>query len=181
MNLSLNLLDIVLMVILAISIVLGLIKGFIRELFSLAFFIIAVVLSFLYYFETGNLFLAQLRNRDLANFVGFILIFALVVIVGAVVTWAIKKIFVVGPLKSVDRMLGGVFGLVRGILVSAIIVFGLVVFPVDDRLVVESRFSPYVLRTIGIFLDVLPEKFKERFHLYEREDEQINHRTGRTV
>lgn len=178
---NLNILDIIFIVVIVTSVVFGFVKGFIRELFSLVFFIIAVVLSFLYYFEAGNVFLKQIKNRDMANFVGFILIFISVLLVGSLVTHVIKRIFVIGPLKSIDRILGGAFGLLRGILISAILVFGLISFPVDIRLVTESRISPFLINTIEIFFGIFPQKFRQKFEIFQDHDRQENNRTGRTV
>jgi len=177
----LNILDVIFLMIVVFSVLFGIIKGFVRELFSLAFFILAVVLSFLYYFEVGNSFLGYIKKRDIANFVGFLIIFVVVLIIGALVTYFMKKIFVVGPLKSIDRILGGVFGLIRGILVSAILLLGLIVFPVSDNLILKSQLSPYILKTVEVVLNLFPEKFKEKFKFFKFEDGQKNNRTGRSV
>jgi membrane protein required for colicin V production len=158
----LNFLDILLIIILFLSILFGILKGFIRELFSLAFFIIGVVLAFLFYYEVGELFMPYLKNREVSNFIGFITIFVLVLMVGSLVTYLIKKLFTLGPLKNIDMILGGVFGLLRGILIASIIVFALIVFPVNDNLVTQSRLSPYVLTTIEVFIHFLPVKYQEK-------------------
>jgi membrane protein required for colicin V production len=176
-----NILDIVFLIVIILSVVFGILKGFIRELFSLAFFIIAVVLSFLFYFEAGNLFLKQIKNRNIANFAGFILIFVSILIIGSLVTFVIKKLFVIGPLKSIDRILGGVFGLLRGVLISAILVFGLISFPLDDQLVLKSRLSPVIIQTIEVFINLFPDKLKQKFNQYFNHDRQENSRSGRTV
>ncbi|MCP5108344.1 MAG: CvpA family protein [bacterium] len=186
---KLNILDIVFMVVILFSILLGVIKGFIRELFSLAFLIIAVVLAFLFYSEAGTFLMKYLENREVSNFAGFVSIFAVVLIVGAVVTYFIKKILTVGPLKAVDRILGGVFGLLRGILLAGIIVFGLIVFPVDDSLILKSKLSPYVMSTIGVFLKLLPGNVRKKFEFLDQRtnikkdnhDGKKNSRIGRTV
>jgi membrane protein required for colicin V production len=157
-----NILDIVLIIILALSILLGIIKGFIRELFSLAFFIIGVVLSFLFYNEVGGIYMPGFKNRDISNFAGFITIFVLVLIVGAVVTYFVKKIFTIGPLKAIDMILGGLFGLLRGILIASIIVFAIIVFPVNDNLIIKSQLSPYVIKSIEVFVHFLPAEYKEK-------------------
>ena len=159
---GLNLLDIVVILIVSLSILFGIIKGFIRELFSLAFFIIGVILSFLFYNDVGKIYLPHLKNRDVANFAGFITIFVLVLVLGTIVTYVIKKIFTIGPLKGIDMIFGGVFGLIRGVLICAIIVFALIVFPVNDKLIVESRLSPYLLSTIEVVIHFLPAKYKEK-------------------
>jgi membrane protein required for colicin V production len=172
---------VVFLIIVVFSVLFGILKGFVRELFSLAFFILAVILSFLYYFEVGNIFLSYIKNRDIANFVGFLLVFVIVLIAGALVTYFMKKIFVVGPLKSIDRILGGVFGMVRGILVSAIILLGLIVFPVNDNLILKSQFSPYILTTVKVVLNLFPEKIKVKFKFFEFENGQKNNRAGRSI
>jgi membrane protein required for colicin V production len=163
---GLNSLDVAFLVIISISILLGVLKGFIRELFSLAFFLIAVILSFLFYHEVGTFYLKFIKNRDISNFTGFITIFIIVIIVGSVVTYLIKKIFTLGPLKSVDRILGGLFGLVRGVLISGIIVFGFIAFKVNDALIIKSKLSPYLIHTVKIFYKLLPENIKDNSSYY---------------
>lgn len=157
-----NVLDIVLIVIVSLSILFGIIKGFIRELLSLAFFILAVVLAFLFYHEVGDMFMSSVKSRDISNFAGFITIFVVVLIIGTVITYFAKKVFTIGPLKGVDKIMGGVFGLLRGILISAIIVFALVAFPVNDNLILKSGLAPYVMKTIDVFFNFLPEKYRDK-------------------
>ena len=167
---SFNLLDIIILMILFLSVMLGIIKGFIRELFSLAFFIIASVLSFLFYREVGSLFMKHVKSKDVSNFIGFITIFVVVLIVGSFVTYFLKKILTIGPLKSVDKILGGVFGLIRGILISAIIVFALISFPVNDNLILKSQLSPHVMKAIDVFFDLLPIQFKEKINVIKTKE-----------
>ena len=161
MTSTFNTLDLAFIVIIGISILLGVLKGFIRELFSLAFFLIAVILSFLFYTEAGAFFIKYFKNKDISNFAGFISIFCFVLIVGALVTFFIKKIFTIGPLKAVDRILGGAFGLVRGILISGIIVFGFMAFKVNEQVIVKSTLAPYLVGTIKVFYSLLPKEIKE--------------------
>lgn len=140
---GLNILDIIFIVIILLSMFLGILKGFIKELFSLVFLIIAAVLSFLYYSEIGGFLLKYIKNKNISKFVGFVLIFVIVLIVGSLVTFFLKKIFVLGPLKSIDKILGGVFGLIRGILISCVIVFGLIASKVDGKLCIDSKLFPF--------------------------------------
>lgn len=158
---SLNFLDILFLTIVILSTLFGVLKGFIRELFSLAFFIIALILSFLYYSDVGTIYSKHL-SENIANFAGFVTVFVIVLVVGTLVTYFIKKMFVLGPLKTIDRIFGGVFGLVRGILIAALIVFIMIAFQINDDLVRKSRLSPYVLETIKSVFKLTPEKFKEK-------------------
>ena len=177
----LNLLDFIFIIIVFLSILLGVVKGFVRELFSLAFFIIGVILAFLFYNEVGDLFFKQMKNRDVANFIGFIIVFTMVLIVGSIVTFVIKKAFVVEPLKSIDRILGGVFGLLRGILISAILVLGFMMFPINDEMLSKSQLSPYLYQTIKIVTTFFPENIKEKLKIRRKNDGQKDIRAGRTV
>jgi len=161
--LKFNVLDIVMLIVLSLSIIFGIIKGFIRELLSLAFFIIAVVLAALYYSDVGKWLGDPVKDKDIANFIGFILIFTTVLIIGTLITYFTKSIFTIGPLKSIDKILGGLFGLVRGILIASIIVFALVAFPVNDSLVLNSRLSPYIMKTIDVVMNFVPLKYRQKF------------------
>jgi membrane protein required for colicin V production len=158
----LNVLDVIIIIVLFMSIFFGILKGLVRELLSLAFFAIAVALAFLFYNDVGTMLLKYISDKEVAKFTGFIVIFTTVLIIGSIVTYYVKKVFVVGPLKPIDRILGGVFGLLRGILISGVIVFGLIAFPVNDKLVLKSQLSPYVMKTIDVFYKLLPGKYQEK-------------------
>lgn len=158
---SLNFLDILFLAIVILSTLFGVIKGFIRELFSLAFFIIALILSFLYYADVGMIY-GKYLSKNIADFAGFVTIFVVVLAAGTLVTYFIKKIFVLGPLKTIDRIFGGVFGLVRGVSIAALIVFIMIAFRINDSLVRKSRLAPFVLETIRVVFKITPEKFKEK-------------------
>ncbi len=186
---GLNVLDIVFLSIVGISVLLGIIKGFIRELFSLFFLIIGGVLAFLFYNDVGSLLMKLLKNRAAANFAGFIVIFAGVLIVGAIITYAIKKIFSFGPLKAVDRILGGGFGLVRGILITAIFVLMFLAFPIHDDLLSKSKLAPYLVDTIRVVMKWFPESVSQKMKFIDRvdinkgrkHDRRENNRIGRSV
>jgi len=179
---SLNWLDGVFIAIILVSMVMGVVKGLVRELLSLAFFVLAVVLSFLYFRDLGLRFSSSIHNREIANMVAFGAIFVGVLLVGALVTWAARKIFSVGPLRSMDRILGGAFGCIRGLLISGIVVFLLVVFPVNERITQESRLSPILLRTVNLVLRAVPDEYRQQINEFFRKvNGQKNPRVGRSV
>lgn len=161
-------LDIVFLIIVGISILMGIIKGFIRELFSLIFLIIGVVLAYLFYDDVSAILMKYVNNQNIANFLGFTGIFTLVLIVGAVLTYLIRKIFTVGPLKAVDRILGGIFGLLRGILISIIIILVLQAFPTQNDLLNKSKFSPYMISPAQTILTWLPKNVSDKLKFIDK-------------
>lgn len=173
--LDLNWLDGIFIAIIFISAMFGIIKGLVRELLSLAFFVIAVMLSFLFFRDLGSRLQSTIRNPEIANIVAFGIIFIAVLIVGAIVTWTARKIFSVGPLKAMDRILGGAFGLIRGTLIAGIIVFLLVVFPVNEKITRESTLSPYLLYTFNMVLKAVPGDYRDQIQrFFKKENGQKN-------
>jgi uncharacterized membrane protein required for colicin V production len=62
-------------------------------------------------------------------------------------------------------LLGGAFGLVRGLVIAAGIVTVLLAFSPwpPPGSVVDSKFMPYVISVSGIFADLTPREIKEAF------------------
>ncbi len=137
-----------------------------------------MVLSFLYYADLATIY-TEYMTRNIANFAAFVTIFVAILIIGTLVTYFVKKVFILGPLKTIDRILGSVFGLIRGIAIAAVIVFIMIAFQVNDNLVRESRLCPYVLETIESVFHITPDKFKEKKDkIIDDYSRQKNSRTG---
>ncbi len=166
MSFDLNLLDIVYIVIMFISILFGILRGFIKELFSIIFLILAVVLSILFYKDIGYFFKKFINNPEVANFAGFVTTFLLILIAGIIITFLFKKLIVIGPLKSIDRLLGALFGFVRAILICSILLFGIIAFPGDRKGIVrKSQFSPYIFKVIKVIMEFVPEKISKNIYI----------------
>ena len=73
-----------------------------------------------------------------------------------------RKIIVIGPIKSVDRLLGVFFGFLRAALICSILLFGILAFPGDKKgIVSDSQFAPQVFKVIKVIMGFIPENFKE--------------------
>ena len=68
--------------------------------------------------------LKKKSGRTVADFIAFLIIFFFILVIGSIVTYFIKKIIVRGPMRSIDRILGAFFGLIRGILICSVIIYG---------------------------------------------------------
>lgn len=109
-----------------VSILVGILRGFIKESLSLITWILAVWLGITFCVEAGE-FISQFINIPNPKFrmsAGFALIFIGTLFAGAIIGFIITKLFVRGPLKGIDRVLGIGFGALRG---GAIVVALLVV------------------------------------------------------
>ena len=162
MSLDWNLLDVIFIIITFVSILIGILRGFVKELLSIIFLILAVVLSILYYKNAGDIFKGSINSSEVSNFIGFISIFIIVLIAGTLITFFLRKIIVIGPIKSVDRLLGAFFGFLRAALICSILLFGILAFPGDKKgIVSDSQFAPQVFKIIKVIMGFIPENFKK--------------------
>jgi len=66
-------------------------------------------------------------------------------------------------LRWTDRLLGAVFGVLRGWLVVAIIFLAMTAFPVTGNLVANSISGEFFLTSAGIVVRFAPEDLREGF------------------
>src|SRR5437763_10778637 len=95
-----NWLDIVLLLILAASVATSFRKGFSREIIGLVTVLAAIVLGIWFYGIAGAVFLPYLSSPGAAHLAGFALVFAGVLIVGALVSAIVGKFLRVTGLRS---------------------------------------------------------------------------------
>lgn len=125
--------DYVIIGIIIISILVGVIRGFIKEAFSLAVWAAAFLVAFQY---SGALALQLEEHIALPSArtsLAFVGLFLAVLLVGGLVTFLVGKLVEKTGLSGTDRLLGGVFGGVRGLILVLVLmlVAGLTPVPQD--------------------------------------------------
>lgn len=113
--------DFAVMAVLLISLLLGLWRGFIHEVLSLLGWPIAFVLSNIY--ANNIVRLIPLANDSLRLSVVYVLLFAVVLIAWGVLVMMLTKLLKAMGSGWPDRMLGGLFGILRGGFVVLILVW----------------------------------------------------------
>jgi membrane protein required for colicin V production len=157
-----NWFDILLLVIIAITVVLGAIRGFLRQIIGLLAVVIGLVLAIKYYSFGAEVF-AFTRNDILAQLLGFFLIFLAILCVGWVINILLAKA-VRGPFKSLNRFLGAGLGLIKGVLICGVVVFGFLVFPVNTKALEGSQLTPYCIRIAKTAYNLIPQELKDKFN-----------------
>jgi len=160
-----NWLDFVLGLILLLSVIGGLRAGLAREVISLAALVVGVVCGLWFHGLVGALFLPYLSSRQLANAIGFFVIMGGIVAVSALACWLVDKLLKAVRLSWLNRLLGGVFGLLRGALIGAVIVMALMAFSVKPppNSVARSRLAPHVVEAAHVMASIAPHEVKEGF------------------
>jgi len=159
----LNWLDIVLLLVLGLSLIGGLKKGIAREIIGLIAAIVAFVCGLWFYGSAGSFLLPYVSHKGVANFIGFLGVFLGVVLLGTGVGFLLKMLLKWAGLSWLDRLMGGVFGILRGILFSIVLVLALMAFTPapPPSSVVRSRLAPYVIDAAHICPNMAPREVKD--------------------
>lgn len=161
-----NWLDFVLAAILGISVGTGIWKGFFRLSIGLAATILSILLASWFYGMAASFFSPYLKEESLANFLGFISILLFVQLCGLLLTKILSLSFKKAGLGWLDRLLGGVFGFVRAVLISSVFVMILTAFSWNPppAAVAESSLAPYVMEGARILVYLCPREIRDGFH-----------------
>ena len=159
-----NSLDLVLLFVMTISVAISAFRGGIRELFSLAAIVAGFMLASRYYHAASSTllrFTEHARVNEMISFVG-IFIFAAVLIsfIGAHLTHIVER----SRLKPLNTFLGMAVGALKGIVISALIVYAIMVFvAVKDPIIADSRAFPYLTRVSGMISPIASGFFRDEF------------------
>jgi membrane protein required for colicin V production len=159
---TLSTLDIILLVVLLATLVLGLIKGLVRQVIGLVAVVAGLVLAARYYPRAGAFVHKIISNPIVADFIGFLILFAAVIAVGGLIGLLVSKLMK-GPLNFLDHVLGGVFGLIKGVLICGVIVFALLVFEVRRDALAGSRLAPLCFHATRAVVRLIPGDLKAKF------------------
>jgi len=153
-----NLLDIVILVVIASSIFLGLRIGIIKAALSLAGVIVGVILAGRYYVSLAEQ-LTFISQEDVAEGVAFAIILIVVMVIAGILATFLKWAASAVMLGWVNRLGGAVFGLVLGaILCGALLAIWVKFFGIAG-VVSQSSLAAILLDRFPAVLALLPEEF----------------------
>ena len=110
-------LDWALLAVLLVSALVGLWRGLVYEVLSVAGWVLAFVLAQAWAEPVGALLPMEGAAAALRLAAGFVVVFIAVAFAAGLLSWLIKKMVESVGLRPVDRVLGGVFGVVRGMVI----------------------------------------------------------------
>lgn len=115
--------DLVIVGVLAISVLIGLWRGLISELLSLAAWIAAFWIAWALGPVVGSWLKPWVTSDTARLMVGYVICFAVVLVVGALLRVVFRRLLWSTGLSGLDRLLGMVFGFLRGVLLVSLAVF----------------------------------------------------------
>jgi membrane protein required for colicin V production len=152
-------------------------KGLVREIISLVALLAGFILAAFYYRVPAAYFSDLTRTQSIADLIGFMIIFLGILAIGAVSALLVNRFIKMASLQWIDRLLGGLFGFLRGWAVASVLVLAMVAFPLrDNALLARSALAPYLLAGARAAVLMVPQDLKDRFHEeYRKVIEKLNH------
>jgi membrane protein required for colicin V production len=155
-----TLLDILLLVVMLISGLLAMIRGFMREILSIGAWIVAALASLYAYPHVLPLAKGYINSNMVATAASVGGVFLLTLLVVSLLTVRVSDMILDSRVGALDRTLGFLFGLARGlfVVVVAYVFFTWLVPPHSRPTWVKEAKSAVVLESTGEWLkSVLPE------------------------
>src|SRR4029077_7331398 len=114
--------DYTILAVLALSVLMGLWRGFIGEVLALVCWVLAFWVAWMFGPALAEHFSASISTPSARVLLAYVLYFVALVIAGAIVAFLMRKLVEGSGLSGSDRLLGMVFGLVRGFALVTLVV-----------------------------------------------------------
>ena len=135
--------DNLILIVIAISSAFGVRRGFIKEIMSLLSWIAALLVSRVYSVSFASIIENLIDNPSVRYVIAFSVLFVIIIMLGTLLNHLMSKLLVVTGLKTIDRLLGAVFGVARGTVIVLVGLFILNVFVSESEWWQQSTLIPY--------------------------------------
>lgn len=160
-----NLLDILLVILIAASVATGFVAGFARVGIGFLATVVGLVFGFWFYGIPAATIHKYVSSEALSYIFGFLLVFLGCIAVGGLIAKLLSKLFKWTGLTWLDRLFGGAFGVVRGALIAIVFVAVLMAFvskPLPNWMV-DSKLLPYAVDASDVCASLAPQALKDAF------------------
>lgn len=163
-------LDLVVVVILALSAIVGLFRGFFREVISVATWVLSIWVAIRFSPDLAVHVPASIEEPALRVGIAFALVFLLGLIIGGVIGVIVGRLVRRIGLGGLDRFLGLIFGLARGVLIALLLVLAGRLLAFDSHPAwQESLTVPWLETALERVLEAVPEAWRERLEPGDRD------------
>ena len=157
--------DLIIIVIIVISALISLVRGFVKESISLASWLFAGFIAFIYFTPLADLLEPYIESPTIRTGSSFAILFVSSLIVGAIINFMVSQLVSKTGLTGTDKSLGVVFGTARGVLIVVIVLALLTeLTPMpSESWWKESTMIEYFASMASWMKEVLPEDIAGKF------------------
>jgi membrane protein required for colicin V production len=147
--------DLIILGIILVSCLLGIFRGLVKEALSLVFWIGAAILASVFSGVLAARLAGLIDSQVLRQITAFVLIFVFTVFAGGLISNLISRLMSKAGLGGVDRALGALFGIIRGVVIVTVIVALTAPLEITREIYGESILTPYIMEladfSLGLF------------------------------
>ena len=157
-------LDVAMIVIAGFCLIRGIFRGLIKEISSIVGVLAGYYAAYTYYGYPAKLLSQWMSNAAYVNLLSFFIIFCFVFLIISILGVIIKYLLSISHLGWADRISGAVFGVVKGLLIAAILLVAMTAFlPKEAPVVKKSILAPHVSLISETMAKVVPQQMKQAF------------------
>ncbi len=159
-----SMVDIAIVGVILASLLVGISRGFVREVLSLTSWVVALWAAYMYV-GIGEVLLAPyIAQPPLRAVASFVAIFVLVLIVASLLGNLISRLLSIGGLGGVNRTLGMLFGIGRGVIIVALLLLMSIFFELPFQPWWQEPFLVhYFMPVADILRELMPSDFAVYF------------------
>jgi membrane protein required for colicin V production len=152
--------DWILLAVLALSLLLGLWRGIVQEVLSLAGWVAAFYVSQMYAPIAAAWLPMEGSSQMLRYAAGFVVVFVAVLVATVLVSFVVKKLISAVGLGPLDRLLGSLFGLMRGVVILLAVTVLVGMTPMRETLAwKQAQGAQWLQQFLHVLKPVLPADF----------------------
>ena len=163
-----QIIDIIIGTLLVVGLIMGLVKGLVKQVASLAGLVCGLLVGRAFYMPVGGFFVKIFKlSVEASHITAFVLILILVPLLFSLVGWLLSKLLSAISLGWINRLLGGLVGVLKFALLAGVIITGIEIFDQRDSLIAKEQKEASVLYypiydATGIFFDGIKEELQSQ-------------------
>lgn len=147
-----NEIDIGIIIVITISLLIGLFRGFVKEIVSLAAWVVAIWIGISFSRGFSVLLETIIEIPSVRIAVAFVILVAITLIISSVINYFVELMIEKVGLTGVDRFLGVVLGIARGIIVVALLIMFANMTPASELLLWRQSGLIPLFQTLALWL-----------------------------
>ncbi len=137
------LIDLLILVVVLISVIIGIVRGFVKELSAIVGLILGIYIAAFRYPIVEKYIIKTITNPSIAKVTSFIILFLVVFFLVIILGILLQKAIHLVMLGWLDKLLGGIFGIVKGLIISwLLLMLATAVYPKSYNSIQKSTFAP---------------------------------------
>ena len=155
--------DILMIVIIVAGFLYGMIKGIVSEIFALIGIVGGFVVAMKFSFILKPYILPFVKKEIVAVVFSFAVLLILTAVIFIMLGVFFRKALKIVHLSWLDRFVGGIFGIVKGLVIAGLISLLIFVFlPGGKTFIGKSTIGKYTVNVVRLAVWLLPEKVRKK-------------------